>query len=61
MLSVAVTEMGACFSEELTEEERAAKLQSSAIDRKLKQERKVFENTMKILLLGVCVCVWACL
>lgn len=52
MLPVAVTEMGACFSDDLTEEERAAKLQSSAIDRKLRQERRVFENTMKILLLG---------
>ena len=38
---MAVTEMGACFSDDLTEEERAAKLQSSAIDRKLRQERNV--------------------
>lgn len=44
--------MGACISQP-TPEEREAKSRSSAIDRNLRQDAKEFENTIKILLLGM--------
>jgi len=43
--------MGGCVSQ--TPEEREAKSRSSAIDRDLRQDAKEFENTIKILLLGM--------
>lgn len=43
--------MGSCVSQ--TPEEREAKSRSSAIDRNLRQDAKEFENTIKILLLGM--------
>jgi len=43
--------MGSCVSQ--TPEEREAKSRSSAIDRDLRQDAKEFENTIKILLLGM--------
>ena len=38
-------------------EERAAKSVSSSIDRQLRADARVYENTIKILLLGECECV----
>jgi len=43
--------MGGCVSQ--TPEEREAKSRSSAIDRDLRHDAKEFENTIKILLLGM--------
>lgn len=43
--------MGGCVSQ--TPEEREAKSRSSAIDRGLRHDAKEFENTIKILLLGI--------
>ena len=45
--------MGGCISPQ-TPEEREARSRSSAIDRNLRQDAKEFENTIKILLLGMC-------
>ena len=43
--------MGNCVGA-ATPEDREAKTRSSAIDRQLRDDRKEYENTIKILLLG---------
>lgn len=44
--------MGNCVGGGINPEDREAKSRSSAIDRQLREDRKEYENTIKILLLG---------
>ena len=44
--------MGNCAGGPISAEDRLAKQQSDAIDKQLKKDKDLIENTIKILLLG---------